>query len=76
MQYDGLIYRQVSDLGIAFTKGEKLGEIKKTTTAWFSFKDFYATQLLVGTELFATNTQYIIAEVDGKQISYIALIEG
>ena len=76
LQYEGLIYQQVSDLDITFTKGEILGEIKKTTTRWLGFKNLYATQLAVGTELFSTNTQYMIAEVDGKQIPYIALIEG
>ncbi|WP_238600642.1 hypothetical protein, partial [Metasolibacillus meyeri] len=76
LQYEGLIYSNAAHLDIAFTKGEKLGEIKKTTTISIGFKDFYATQLTAGTEIFSTNTQLIIAEVNGKQIPYLALIEG
>ncbi|MEC1180748.1 hypothetical protein P9B03_20045 [Metasolibacillus meyeri] len=76
LQYEGLIYSNAAHLDIAFTKCEKLGEIKKTTTISSGFKDFYATQLTAGTEIFSTNTQLIIAEVNGKQIPYLALIEG
>ncbi|MGE7695301.1 hypothetical protein ACQKNC_14475 [Lysinibacillus sp. NPDC094177] len=81
LQLDQLIYIKVADQESLkkgnFIKEENIGKIKKTTTSLF-FKDFYATKLPVGSEIFATNdhdTYTIIVEIDGKQILYKALVE-
>ncbi|WP_107841002.1 hypothetical protein [Metasolibacillus meyeri] len=80
IQYENLIYINAMNLegieNLEFTKEEKIGEVKKTTTVSTGFKDFYATKLAVGTDIFSTNTQIIIAELNGKQIPYIVLLEG
>ena len=60
-------------------KSVKLGEIKKMTSSSLFFKNFYATKLPIGTEIFATNehnTYTIIVELDGEQRIYKALVEG
>lgn len=82
-QYNQLIYINATDKVSVkndnFIKEEKIGEIKKMTTSSAFFKDFYATKLPVGTEIFATNdhdTYTIIVEIDGEQILYTALVEG
>ena len=83
LQLDELIYIKASDQESLkkgdFIKEDKIGEIKKTTTSTLFFKDFCATKLPVGSEIFATNdhdTYTIIAEIDGKQVLYTALVEG
>ncbi|MCL1701035.1 hypothetical protein [Lysinibacillus sp. Bpr_S20] len=83
LQMDQLIYIKASNQESLkkgdFIKEDKIGEIKKTTTSTLFFKDFYATKLPVGSEIFATNdhdTYTIIAVIDGKQILYTALVEG
>jgi hypothetical protein len=83
LQINQLIYIKVADQGSLkngdFIKEDKIGEIKKTTTSTLFFKDFYATKLPVGSEIFATNdhdTYTIIVVIDGKQILYKALVEG
>ena len=83
LQIDHLIYIKATDQEFLeknnFIKGDKIGEIKKTTTSTLFFKDFCATKLPVGSEIFATNdhdTYTIIVEIDGKQIVYTALVEG
>ncbi|WP_052344339.1 hypothetical protein [Bacillus ndiopicus] len=82
-QYNDLIYTNVSDLewvqDSQYKKGNKIGKIKKMTTTPIGFKDFYATKLASGTEVFSTNgdgVHLLIVEVDGQQLPYIALIEG
>ncbi|MFO1445121.1 hypothetical protein KDN24_18355 [Bacillus sp. Bva_UNVM-123] len=83
LQYNQLIYINATNLKIdgkaEFTKDEKLGEIMKTTTSSKNFKDFFATQLPIGTEIYSTNdnnTYTIIAKVNGKEILYTVLLEG
>jgi len=83
LQIDQLIYIKASDQESLkkgdFIKEDKIGEIKKTTASTLFFKDFYATKLPVGSEIFATNdhdTYTIIIEIDGQQILYKALVEG
>ncbi|MDM5229930.1 hypothetical protein [Lysinibacillus pakistanensis] len=82
LQYNQLIYTKVTEPELIkdnFIKSDKLGEIKKTTTSSLFFKDFYATKLPIGTEIFATddqNTYTLIIELDGDQRIYKALIEG
>ncbi|MGE8001143.1 hypothetical protein ACQKOF_21255 [Lysinibacillus sp. NPDC093190] len=83
LQIDQLIYIKAADqeslIKNIFIKGDKIGEIKKTTTSTLFFKDFCATKLPVGSEIFTTNDQdtyTIIVEIDGKQILYKALVEG
>ncbi|MGE8204882.1 hypothetical protein ACQKP0_09990 [Heyndrickxia sp. NPDC080065] len=78
-----MIYSNASNLEWVeksnYIKGKKIGKIIKTTTSSRNFKDFYATKFAVGTEIFSTNdknTYTLIVEVNGKQIIYIALIEG
>ncbi|MFB7156257.1 hypothetical protein [Lysinibacillus sp. NPDC056232] len=83
LQIDELIYIKAADQESlkkdAFIKEDKIGEIKKTTTSTLFFKDFCATKLPVGSEIFATNdhdTYTIIVEIEGKQLLYTALVEG
>ncbi|KOP72718.1 hypothetical protein AMS59_17595 [Lysinibacillus sp. FJAT-14745] len=83
LQFDHLIYIKAADqeslIKNNFIRGDKIGVIKKTTTSTLFFKDFYATKLPIGSEIFATNnhdTYTIIVEIDGKQILYKALLEG
>jgi hypothetical protein len=83
LQYNNLIYINATNLKSIkksnFKKGEKIGEIIKNTTSSKNFKDFYATKLAIGTEIFSTNnkdTQTLIAELNGKQILYTVLLEG
>ncbi|MGE7675544.1 hypothetical protein ACQKMV_18470 [Lysinibacillus sp. NPDC094403] len=83
LQLDQLIYIKVADQESLkkgnFIKEDNIGKIKKTTTSTLFFKDFYATKLPVGSEIYATNdhdTYTIIVEIDGKQILYKALVEG
>ncbi|KOP80584.1 hypothetical protein AMS59_04180 [Lysinibacillus sp. FJAT-14745] len=57
----------------------KIGEIIKTTNSSEKFKDFYATKLESGTEIFSTNDKNIytiIADINGQQILYTVLLEG
>lgn len=83
LQYKNLIYINVTNLELVkkskFTKGDMIGKVKKNTKVSKDFKDFYATKLAIGTELFSTkdnNTQFIIAKLNGKQILYKVLLEG
>lgn len=69
----------IIDEKTTFAKDEKIGEIMKTTTSSKNFKDFYATQLPIGTKIYSTNnnnTYTIIAELNGKEILYTVLLEG
>ena len=82
LQYNQLIYTNVTKpefIQDNFIKSDKLGEIKKMTSSSLFFKDFYATKLPIGTEIFATNehnTYSIIVELDDEQRIYKVLIEG
>ncbi|KOS61816.1 hypothetical protein FJQ98_08845 [Lysinibacillus agricola] len=83
LQYNNLIYINATSLEsikkLEFTKSEKIGEVVKTTNSSKKFKDFYATKLESGTEIFSTNdnnTYTIIAESNGQQILYTVLLEG
>lgn len=59
LQMEQLIYIKASNQESLkkgdFIKEDKIGEIKKTTTSTLFFKDFYATKLPAGFEIFATN---------------------
>ncbi|WP_139184386.1 hypothetical protein [Sediminibacillus albus] len=67
-----------------YSKGEKIGEIKKKTTNTLWFRNLYASKLPKGTEVFSTNEEYksgdapfvILVEMDGELIDYHALVEG
>lgn len=83
LQYNNLIYINATSLEskkqLEYTKCEKIGEIIKTTNSSKNFKDFYATKLESGTEIFSTNDNNIytiIADINGQQILYTALLEG
>jgi hypothetical protein len=83
LQYNHLIYINTTSLEskkqLEYTKCEKIGEIIKTTNSSKNFKDFYATKLESGTEIFSTNNNNIytiIADINGQQILYTVLIEG
>ncbi|MDM5247414.1 MULTISPECIES: hypothetical protein [unclassified Lysinibacillus] len=83
LQYNNLIYINATSLEsmkqLEYTKSEKIGKIIKTTNSSKNFKDFYATKLESGTEIFSTNDHNIytiIAESNGQQILYTALLEG
>ncbi|GIN87943.1 hypothetical protein J6TS2_43290 [Heyndrickxia sporothermodurans] len=85
LRYNNLIYINATNIESVkksnYTKGDKIGEIKKTTTSSINFKNFYATKLATGTEIFSTgdkdkDTYTIITEVNGKQILYRVLLEG
>ena len=81
-QFNQLIYINITKPELTkgnFVKKGKLGEIKKMTSSSLFFKDFYATKLPIGTEIFATNehnTYSIIVELDDEQRIYKVLIEG
>ncbi|MGE7111775.1 hypothetical protein [Lysinibacillus sp. NPDC047702] len=81
-QYNQLIYSKITEPELAnenLIRSVKLGKIKKMTSSSLFFKNFYATKLSIGTEIFATNehnTYTIIVELDGEQRIYKALVEG
>ncbi len=83
LQYNNLIYINATSLEsikeIEYIKCKKIGEIIKTTNSSKNFQDFYATQLESGTEIYSTNDNNIytiIADTNGQQILYMALLEG
>lgn len=83
LQYNQLIYINATNLEwikkVEYNKSEKIGEIVKTTNSPKNFKDFYATKLKSGTEIFSTNDHdihTIIVELDGQQLLYTVLLEG
>jgi hypothetical protein len=83
LQYNNLIYINATSLEsmnqLEYIKCEKIGEIIKTTNSSKDFKDYYATKLESGTEIFSTNDNNIytiIADINGQQVLYMALLEG
>lgn len=66
-----------------YNKGEEIGEIKKTTTNEWWFKNLYATKLEKGTTVYSDETEYrkgdapfhILIEEDGDIVFYEKLIE-
>ncbi|MFJ8519723.1 hypothetical protein [Lysinibacillus xylanilyticus] len=83
LQYNNLIYINATSLEsmnqLEYIKCEKIGEIIKTTDSSKNFKDYYATKLESGTEIFSTNDNNIytiIADINGQQVLYMALLEG
>jgi hypothetical protein len=87
LMYNGFIYSNVTDLDWIqedkdrYTKGEHLGDIKKTTSSSFGFRDFYATVLPEGTSIYSNNEDkegvgMILVEEDGEVLFYLQLLEG
>ncbi|MFE6167750.1 hypothetical protein ACFVP8_07670 [Viridibacillus arvi] len=79
LQYQDIIYSKTETIEFEAGKGNLLGEIKKRKTTGSMFKDFYASNLVKGTKIFAVgddDTFMLIAEVDGELIYYKALLEG
>lgn len=87
LMYNGFIYSNVTDLdwfqkdSNRYTKGEHLGDIKKTTSSSFGFRNFYATVLPEGTSIYSNNEDkegvgMILVEVDGEVLYYMQLLEG
>ena len=88
IKLDGLIYSRNTNSEIEpedrYSKGVKIGEIKKKTTNTLFFRNLYASKLPKGTEVFATDEEYksgdapfvILVEINGELIEYNALVEG
>lgn len=87
LMYNGFIYSNVTDLDWIqedkdnYSKGEHLGDIKKTTSSSFWFRDFYATVLPKGTSIYSNNEDkegvgMILVELDGEVLYYMQLLEG
>ncbi|MFB4169428.1 hypothetical protein [Virgibacillus sp. JSM 102003] len=88
LKLDGLIYSNVSDRewldDNRYTKGEKIGEIKKQTTATWWFRNFFATKLPKGTKIFMSNGKeygeyppsLVIVEINNEELVYQAMVEG
>lgn len=87
IKLDGLIYQRdtnSSSKSQNYSKGEKVGEIKKRTTNTWWYRNLYATKLSKGTEVFSTDEEYksgdapfvILIEMDGELIVYHSLREG
>ena len=69
-----------------YSKGEEIGEIRKTTTNEWWFKNLYATKLEKGTTVYSDETEYrkyrkgdapfhILIEEDGDIVFYEKLVE-
>lgn len=87
IKLDGLIYsrgiKPHTELENSYSKGEKIGEIKKTTTNQWWFRNLYASKLPKGTEVYSIDEYktgdapfVILVEIDGELIVYHALVEG
>ncbi|WP_138416380.1 hypothetical protein [Aquibacillus sediminis] len=89
LQIDGVVYANVSDVDRFKERnnevGEKIGEVKKQTDRTWWYRDFFATKLPVGTEIFVTKDQsysdgdtpsVIIAQSEGNSFMYLAYVEG
>jgi hypothetical protein len=84
IKLDGLIYSRSSNTENDYSKGAKIGEIKKKTTNTLWFGNLYASKLSKGTEVFSIKEEYksgdapfvILVEKDGELLDYHALIEG
>lgn len=78
--YEGIIYSNVEGvewvLELDYTIGEQILEIKNQKKKAFGFRDGSANELPVGTVIYETNTPVLIAVVDGKEIPYLAMLEG
>jgi hypothetical protein len=85
--YNDFIYSNVTDLDWfqevkdRYTKGEHLGDIKKTTSSSFGFRNFYATVLPEGTSIYSNNEDkegvgMILVELEGEVLYYLQLLEG
>jgi hypothetical protein len=69
---------------MVITKVKELEKLRKKTKNTLWFRNFYASKLQKGTEIFSTNQEYIIGdapfvilvELGGELIDYHALIEG
>lgn len=88
IKLDGLIYSKNTNpetkLENGYSKGDKIGEIKKKTTNTWWYRSLFASKLPKGTEVFSADEDYksgdapfvILVEIDGKIIDYHALVEG
>ncbi|MFD2043825.1 hypothetical protein ACFSTA_07005 [Ornithinibacillus salinisoli] len=89
LKLDGLIYSNASDLewikSKEYTKGDKIGEIKKQTTNTLWYRNFYASKLPKGTIIYDTNDReytkgdapmLIIIEHNNEILIYRSLVEG
>ena len=88
IKLDDLIYLKTtnpeSEPSDGYSKGAKIGEIKKTTTNALLFGNLNASKLPKGTEVFSTDEDYqsgdpvftILVEIDGELIAYHVLLEG
>ncbi|MFJ7935467.1 hypothetical protein [Sporosarcina sp. NPDC096371] len=67
-----------------YIKGGKIGEIKKKSKNTLWYRNFYASKLPKGTEVFSIDEEYetgdkfyvILVDIDGELMEYHALIEG
>jgi len=86
-QYNGFVYSNMTEVEWFEKEKEKyikqniLGEIEKQSTSSLGFKDFTATKLPVGTKIYlaSKNEQdlgILIIEYEGKDLYYMALLEG
>jgi hypothetical protein len=77
---DGIVYSNAQDVewvsDLEYQLGEQIGEITKQTDKARSFKSGTANKLPVGTKIYETDTPAYIANVDGKEITYLKMLEG
>ena len=80
---EGIVYVNAENIEwvteLELFKGEKIGEIKNQTDNRKKYKDFTASKLPIGTEIYELvekNGAIYIIELDGKVIPYLGLIEG
>ena len=59
-----------------YTLGEVYGEITKQSGHAAEFEHGTANRLPVGTKIYRTDTPVYIADVDGKRIPYLQMVEG
>ncbi len=69
---EGIDYEWVED----YTIGKEFCEITRQTTKSFLNKDGTANILPVGTIIYETDTPLYIAILEGKEIPYMAMLEG
>ncbi|MRH43894.1 hypothetical protein GH741_14720 [Aquibacillus halophilus] len=89
LKLDGLIYlNSTSSEWLetnTYTRGEKIGQIKKRTTNTWFYRNLFATKLPKGTNVYTSNgDQYssgdapfiVIVDLNNQELIYHSLIEG
>jgi hypothetical protein len=78
--FEDIVYSNAEDLDwvaeLTYSLGEEAGEITSQSDRPFGFKNGTANKLPAGTKIYETDTPIMIAIVEGKEIPYLAMIEG